>query len=262
MNLLHRVAPFFLLAAAAGFGESIGTLAEATQANTADLIENTSWGVARGSYVLSVVQTSTGGRDNLGVIPPMTIAPPVSSPANNDTNNNESTSTRQPIFITQPNLGFRVILTADFSAYQGQDSPIVNPGRVVLVAINPPDSLDGASGLSISDVTPIGISNLFVGAPTETGEVSTAGSLYVGDGNSAPTVLAADPNYRTPDPGATPTAATPYSAQNPHPGSTTDQLDAMAGAAALASVPEPSTAIGVSVALIGLGWLRRRTQTP
>jgi hypothetical protein len=263
MILLNRILPAVLLTSASVFGGTIGSLTEASNTNTDLLIQNTSWGLAGGSYVLTYEQTSTGGRSNVSVVPNTSngLSPSVNvttAPRDNDPANNSSTAPR-PIFITQPNLGFQVILNADFSAYQGPDVPPTKPNQLLLVGITPPEPSTGNTGLSITDVATVGVSNIFLGAPTETNEISTAGSMFTGDNSSFPTVLTADGNPTVNTGGVqTPTASTP-SDFNSTTSSTTSQLDSMTGAA-LATVPEPSTVIGVSAALLGLGWLRRRNR--
>ena len=221
MLFLSRLIPVVLLTAASAFSGSIGSLSEANT-DTSNLVTS-DWGIPMGSYILSLDHAATGGRASISVVaPPLAIA----ADATNPTNNSEPPA---PIFITQPNLGFLVILTADYSAYQGPEAPIVDPGRIVLVGIND-QGTDGTMTLS------------------------PFGALYAGDSKVPPTVLTGDPNNSSATSGVAPTATV----LNSQTGQTSPT--ALAGVAALTSVPEPSTTIGVPLALIGLGWLKRRSR--
>ena len=253
---LNRLIPTALFALVTGFAASIGSLAEANT-DTSSLV-STDWGLARGSYVLSFEQTSTGGRSAISIVPPPASLPTAATA-------DSTPEAPLPIFITQPNLGFQVILTADYGAYQGPEAAMDNPGQIVLISIASP-SADGTLTLSPSDVFDLGVSNLFTGAPFEPGEVSDAGTLYAGDTNIPPTMIASEPiDSVASGPGATPTAtgtnpADSSSSSETNQNSPTAQLDGITNGAAVESVPEPSTAIAVSLALIGLGWLKRRKE--
>jgi hypothetical protein len=146
------------------------------------------------------------------------------------------------MFVTQPNLGFQVILTADFLT-QGPDLPITEPGKIVF-AVTP----SGASAL--------GLSSEIASAPIS-GDVATAGLLFTGDSSAPPTILMSNASPTSRPASATPTAepSTATSASTSSP-----QAERIAAAAAIDSVPEPSTAIGVSLALLGLGWMKYRSK--